>query len=238
MLSKKPKCKNILLEALAHKKSDIILPHLTAVTFNQKQVLYEVGDKIEYIYFMENGVASIITHMSNGASIEVGMIGYEGFIGASHLLGNDISGQHVVIQIPGKGYRIKASQCKAAFEQDANFNKLILRFVDGFLNLSSQTSACNRLHQVPQRCARWLLMSSDRAQSNVLPLTQEYLSSMIGVRRSGVSEAAGELQRAGLITYNQGHITITDRKGLEKMACECYVVDHERFTALLTSDTK
>lgn len=214
--------------------SNTILANLSPVKLQQRQILYEVGHRIEYLYFMESGVASVITAMENGDGIEVGMIGYEGLVGIAALLGNEISGQHVIVQLPGNGFKIKTSICKAAFDADEEFRKNTLTFVEAFLNLSNQTAACNRLHAVEQRCARWLLMSSDRLQSNMLPLTQEYLAYMMGIRRSGVSETASGLKRAGVISYNPGHITIVDRAALEKSACECYGLDHERFRQLVS----
>jgi CRP-like cAMP-binding protein len=225
---------NRILAALSRRgTSNNILSNLSPMEMKQRQVLYEVDDTIEYLYFMESGVASVLTTMENGDGIEVGMIGYEGIVGTAPLLGNKFSDQHVIVQLPGEGFKIKTSICKTAFEEDVEFRKITLKFVEAFLNLSSQTAACNRLHSVEQRCARWLLMSSDRLQYNVLPLTQEYLAYMMGVRRSGVSEAAGELQRAGVITYNPGHITIVDREGLKKSACECYGLDRDRFEQLI-----
>lgn len=228
--------KNNILSSLSKKDAELLIPHLNLIHLEQRDVLYEVGEVITDLYFMENGVASVIATMAEGSSIEVGMIGFEGAVGMSALLGENISNQHVVIQMPGKAYKISVSKCKAAFEQSPSIRKTLLRFVDSFLNLSAQTAACNRLHLVEQRCARWLLMSSDRTQTNHLPLTQEYLSAMIGVRRSGVSEAASQLQRSGLINYNQGNITILDRSGLEKSSCECYRIDRDRFDQLLASE--
>jgi CRP-like cAMP-binding protein len=137
------------------------------------------------------------------------------------------------MQLPGAAHVIPASRCKALFEENPKVRGVLLRFVEDLLNLSSQTAACNRLHSVEQRTARWLLMASDRLGSPVLPLTQEFLAAMLGVRRSGVSEAAGELQRSGLIRYRRGQITIIDRAGLEKTACECYRLDHQRIDRLL-----
>jgi len=153
-------------------------------------------------------------------------------IGVSALLGGKVSAQHIVIQLPGTAHRITAAACKAVFERNARVRHVLLRFVEDLLNLSSQTAACNRLHQVEQRTARWLLMSSDRTDSNVLRLTQEFLAAMLGVRRSGISEAAAELQRSGLIRYRRGEITIVDRPGLEKTACECYRLDKQRVERL------
>ena len=175
----------------------------------------------------------VVLSDDDGATIEVGMIGAEGMVGLPALLGGKISAQHVVIQIPGSALRMNAALCKTGFDQSATIRATFLRFTEGILNLSAQTAACNRLHAIDQRCARWLLMAFDRTQSDVMPMTQEFLSSMLGVRRAGVTEAAGELQRSGLIRYQHGRITLIDREGLEASACECYRIDHERLLQLL-----
>lgn len=227
------KYKNILLQALSLQYNSI-LAQLQPLTLRQRDVLYDVGSPIEYIYFMESAVGSVLTIMQDGSSIEVGMVGYEGLVGRSALLGEAISQQHVVIQLPGKAYKIKADIAKEEFERNIQFRHSVLRFVDSFIHLSGQTAACNRLHRVEQRCARWLLLSSDRTQSDILPLTHEYLSVMVGARRSGISEAAAQLQRQGLIRYRKGKIEILDHAGLEQAACECYVLDNMRFKQLLT----
>lgn len=220
--------KNVLLSALSKKSSPLLL-ELSPVTLKQRDTIYSVGSPIEYVYFMETAVGSVLTIMQDGGSIEVGMIGFEGMLGISALIGEPISHQHVVIQLPGTGFKIKTAILKEKFERSAEFRNLCLRFIDSFIDLSGQTAACNRLHLVEQRCARWLLMSSDRTCSSLLPLTQEYLAAMVGVRRSGISEAAGELQRAGLIRYKSGQVEIIDRAGLERAACECYALDRARF---------
>jgi len=196
-------------------------------------VLYAVGAPLDHVFFIEEGLASVLTTMEDGATSEVGMVGPEGIIGASALLGGRHSGQHIVMQLPGTALRIGAASCKRVFDDSPGVRKVILRFVEDLLNLSAQTAACNRLHSVEQRCARWLLMASDRVGSNVLGLTQEFLSAMLGVRRSGVSEAAAELRRSGLIRYRRGEITLVDRAGLEDAACECYAADRQRIERLL-----
>jgi CRP-like cAMP-binding protein len=221
--------KNRLLNALTQEDLGSLRSHLHPLNLEQRRVLYEVGATIEHVYFLEQGLGSILTTMADGASVEVGMIGLEGMVGMPAVLGDDVSAQHVVVQLPGSALRLSAAHCKAAFDQSADVRRVLLRFANALLNLSSQTAACNRLHSVEQRCARWLLMSSDRIQSDELPLTHEFLSSMLGVRRAGVSETAGELQRSGLIRYHHGHITIVDRDGLQATACECYRLDRERF---------
>jgi CRP-like cAMP-binding protein len=225
--------KNSLLTALSQEDLKQFFSDLYPVSLSLRQILYETGAPLEHVYFIEDGVASVLTTMANGATIEVGMIGAEGMVGLSALLGGEISAQHVVVQIPGNALRMNAALCKNAFDQRAAIRATFLRFTEAVLNLSAQTAACNRLHAIDQRCARWLLMAFDRIQSDVMPMTQEFLSSMLGVRRAGVTEAAGELQRSGLIRYQHGRITLIDREGLEAAACECYQIDHERLLRLL-----
>ena len=223
-----PMIRNRLLVSLPPEALDQLIEHLQPVDLPKKRVIYEVGAPLDHIYFIERGVASVLTMMEDGATSEVGMVGREGMIGVSALLGGRASAQHIVMQLPGAAHHISASRCKTVFERSPAVRAALLRFIEDLLNLSSQTAACNRLHSVEQRTARWLLMASDRLDSNVLPLTQEFLAAMLGVRRSGVSEAAGELQRSGLLRYRRGEITIIDREGLEKTACECYHLDHQR----------
>ena len=150
-------------------------------------------------------------------------------VGVPVLLGDEISVQRVIVQVPGTALRMKAAPCKTAFDESAAVRGILLRFTASVLHLSAQTAACNRAHSMKQRCARWLLMSSARIQSNVVPMTHEFLSSMLGVRRTGVTAIAGELQRSGLIRYHRGQVTIVDRAGLEAAACECYRIDRARF---------
>jgi CRP-like cAMP-binding protein len=225
--------KNRLLAGLPTEDLAQLIQHLEPVTLPKRQVLYEVGESLEHIYFIDEGLASVLTMMEDGTSSEVSMVGPEGLIGVSALLGGKLSAQHVVMQLPGRGHQIAASRCKSVFDQSPRVRSVLLRFIEDLLNLSSQTAGCNRLHSVEHRSARWLLMASDRIDSNVLLLTQEFLAAMLGVRRSGVSETASELQRSGLIRYRRGEITITDRAGLEEIACECYALDKQRLERLL-----
>ncbi len=233
MASSRNIVRNRLLGALSSSAFELLADDLHPVPLAKGQVLYAVGAPLDHIYFVEEGLASIMTTMEDGAASEVGMIGPEGMIGASALLGGKTSAQHIVVQLPGQALRIAARLCKVAFETNPDIRRVMLRFVEDILNLSAQTAACNRLHQVQQRCARWLLMASDRVQSRVLALTQEFLAAMIGVRRSGVSEAAAQLQRAGIIRYRRGEITIVDYEGLRAVACECYPLDRQRIERLL-----
>jgi CRP-like cAMP-binding protein len=192
-------------------------------------VIYEVGDPLEYVYFIEQGVASVLTKMANGSTVEVGMIGVEGMVGMPALLGGETSAQHIVIQIPGTALRMDAVLCKVAFDRSADIRRVVHRVALAILNLSAQTAGCNRLHSLEQRCARWLLMARDRSGSDAMPMTHDFLASMLGVHRTGVTDAAGELRRSGLIRYSRGQVTIIDREGLEATACECYGIDHAQF---------
>ena len=220
--------RNRLLSALPHQDQEQLWPDLHLVTWSIGQTLYEVGEPIEHVYFVEQGIASIVTIMANGSTSEVGMIGSEGLVGLAALLGVRASAQHVVVQIPGTALRMNAALCKAAFDQRPAFQAIVHRFINSFLNLSTQTAACNRLHSVEQRCARWLLMAADRTQSDTMPVTHEFLASMLGARRTGVTATARKLRRAGLIDYRHGRIAIIDHDGLAAVACECYGVDRAR----------
>jgi CRP-like cAMP-binding protein len=225
--------KNRVLSGLPPEELARLIEHLEPVPLPKKEILFEVGAPLDHVYFIEEGLASVITTMEDGASSEVGMVGREGLVGVSALLGGRHSAQHIVMQLPGRGHRISAPRCKSVFEDSPKVRAAVLRFTEDLLNLSSQTAGCNRLHSIGQRSARWLLMASDRVGSEFLPLTQEFLAAMLGVRRSGVSEAASELQRSGLIRYRRGRITIVDHVGLEKTACECYRLDKSRVDRLL-----
>ena len=224
---------NRLLSALPPEDFHQLWPDLHRVSWPARQTLYEVGAPIEHVYFGEEGTASIVAMMADGSTSEVGMIGIEGMVGASALLGAETSAQQVIVQLPGSALRMDASLCKTAFDQRPSLRAVVLRFIDAFLNLIAQTAACNRLHSARQRCARWLLMASDRIGSDTMPMTHEFLSFMLGVRRTGVTAIARELQRSGLIEYRHGRIRISDRYGLEAIACECYGIDHRALHRLL-----
>ena len=221
--------KNGLLAAFPPEDVKRFFSDLHPVSLSPRHVFYDVGAPLEDVYFIEQGLASILTNLTNGSMVAVGMIGIEGMVGVSVLLGDETAAQRVIVQVPGTALRMKAALCKAAFHESATVRGVLLRFAAARLNFSAQTAACNRVHSIKQRCARWLLMSSDRIQSDVVPMTHEFLSSMLGVRRTGVTAIAGELQRSGLIRYHRGQVTIVDRAGLEAAACECYRIDRARF---------
>jgi CRP-like cAMP-binding protein len=225
--------KNRILAALPQADLDRFFASLQPVSLPLKHLLYQVGAPLDWIYFIEQGVASILTSMANGSTIEVGMVGSEGIVGAAALMGGEASAQQIVVQVPGAALKMPAAKCKEAFDQSPAFRAAVLRSVAAFLDLGAQTAACNRLHTIEQRCARWFLMALDRLDGDVLPMTHEFLASMLGVRRAGITETAGELQRAGLIRNGRGAVTVVDRPGLEAAACECYGLDHARLMRLL-----
>ena len=219
--------KNRLLGAMSATDTDRFFSDLQPVSLTLGQIVYEVGAPLEHVYFVGQGIVSILTKMSNGASIEAGMIGLEGMVGLPALFGDEQSGQHVLVQAPGTALRMAAADCMAAFDQSAGVRKVILRYTGALLSVGTRTAACNTLHSLQQRSARWLLMMYDRLQSDSMPLTHEFLSTMLGTRRTRVTEAAGALQRLGLIRYARGVISILDHPGLSAVACECYR-DHDR----------
>ncbi len=213
--------KNRILSSLPQADLERLRSLLQPVRLRQKQVLPEAGAAIEELYFIENGLASVLTTMPDGAAIEVRMVGREGMTGFSYLLGAEVLPQQIIVQVPGDAFRIGAALFRPEFERLTQLRRSVLRFVNVADAMTSQTAACNRLHSVEQRCARWLLNACDRIGSDTMPMTHEFLSSLLGVRRSGVTVTAGSLQRSGLIRYNRGRLTIIDREALEALACEC-----------------
>jgi CRP-like cAMP-binding protein len=224
--------RNHLLSALPEEEFAEFGSSLTPVSLSHRQIIHERNTPIDHVYFIEQGITSVLTIMSNGAMSEVGMIGTEGVVGMSALLGAETSAQRIIVQVPGSALRMNAALCKASFDQRPAFHRIVLRFVDAFLGLSAQTAACNLLHSAEQRCARWLLMASARIRSDTMPMTHEFLSSMLGIRRTGITAIAGTLQRSGVIQYHRGRIRITDHDGLAAAACECYRLDRERIGRL------
>jgi len=225
--------KNRLLKALPDEDFARFFSELERVKLPLRQVIQDTAQPVEHVYFIEEGVTSILTIMADASAVEVGMVGAEGMVGVAALLDTNASTPHVIVQIPDSAHRMPVARCKKAFEESAAVRAAILPFASDMLSLSSQTAACNRLHSIEQRCARWLLMAYDRVKTETMPMTHEFLASMLGVRRAGVTTTAGELQRSGLISYRQREITIRDREGLEALACECFQADHNRLNRLL-----
>ena len=223
---------NHLLSALPEYVFAEFSPYLKAVDLPHDFRLYSSNEPIEYIYFPDTGVASIIATTSDGNSIEAGMVGSEGAAGMEILMGARDSPNECVIQIAGMGRRIAARNALDLFAENDEFRRHALLFIHKLSMQVTQTALCNRLHQVEQRLAKWLLMSHDRVEGNLLPLTHEYLSIMLGVTRVSVSLTAAGFQNLELIKYSRGAITVTDREGLEDTACECYpiIVDEYRRT--------
>ncbi len=200
-----------------------MFPDLEFISLPLDVTLYKSGDFIEYVYFPSEGVVSLVTHMKSGATIEVGLIGMDGMVGIPVLLGDDIAFEEAVVQIAGNALRMKSTILKERLKKAHNplFSELLL-YTRSLMKQVAQTAACNRLHTMEERLARWLLMCHDRVESDNLLLTQEFISHMLGTRRASVGTAAGVLQTAGLIRYSRGHITILNREKLEDFACECY----------------
>lgn len=224
-VSKSPRIpvENRLLATLPHQEYDRLLPNLETVSLDFKLVLYAPEDPIEYVYFPNNGVVvSLLLVMEGSIAAEVGMVGTEGMVGLSVFLGAETTPFRAIVQVPGDAMRMKADVFKSSVNQGGALNGLLMRYTQALLIQISQSVACKSHHSMEQRCCRWLLMTHDRAGSDQFPITQEFLSQMLGVRRAGVTEAAGVLQKAGLLRYSRGRMTILDRLGLEEAACDCY----------------
>jgi CRP-like cAMP-binding protein len=224
---------NRLLGLLPRKDYARIRPHLHRIPLEYRQSLYQANKPIEFVYFIETGVGSLVNTMSNGQAAEVGTIGNEGVVGLPLLLGDDRAPTSVYVQVPGIGLAMKAGLFEKELMRSATARMLMLRYAHAFFNQVAQSAACNHFHSLQQRCCRWLLMTHDRMQADEFLLTQEFLAMMLGVQRTGVTAAAGALQRSGLIRYQRGHVTILNRRGLLKGSCECYGVSKAEFDRLL-----
>lgn len=214
--------RNKILAALPRKDYDRLLPHLTPVSLPLGETLYETEERIEYVYFVGGAVVSLVAHMETGAGVEVGLVGNEGMVGLSVALGDDVSQTHAVVQIADGAMRMKTRALREELKRGARLQSLLLRYSLTLFKQVSQTAACNRTHNLVERLARWLLLCHDRVGADELRLTQEFISQMLGTRRTRVSEAAISLQNAGIIRYSRGIIHIIDRGALESSACECY----------------
>lgn len=215
--------RNRLLTSLPAEEFQRLMPHLSPMTFRQNQVLHDAWQQVDTVYFIEEGICSIVAEMEDGTSIEVGIIGREGFVGLPAVLGTGSSPNRSVIQISGYGYALDAEILRAQISGcTGQLHESLMRATQGLLIQTEQTSACNRLHEIEERLARWLLMCHIRIETRRIAITHELLAVMLGTRRSTVSLAAGRLHKAGLIDYSRGHVTIQDRRGLEDAACECY----------------
>jgi CRP-like cAMP-binding protein len=224
---------NRLLAALPPADYGRILPELEPVTLPLGMVLYESGGTLGYVYFPTDSIISLLYVMEDGASAEIAVTGYEGLVGIALFMGGETTPSRAVVQSAGSGYRLKAALLKKEFDIGGALQHLALRYTQALITQMAQTAVCNRHHSVEQQLSRWLLLSLDRLPSNELSMTQDLIANMLGVRREGVTEAAGRLQKAGLIQYSRGHIVVLDRPKLEARVCECYAVVKKEYDRLL-----
>ncbi len=213
---------NRLLASLPSDSYDRLQPHLQLVRMPLGQILHQQHIPFEHVFFPVSSAVSLVSVLKDGASAEIGLIGNEGMVGTSLLMGGGDAACQAVVQSAGEGYRLKVTLLKAEFDQSPAVLHLLLRYVQSLMIQTSQTAVCNRHHSVDQQLCRWLLLTLDRVTSNQVSMTQELIAQMLGVRREGVTAAAGKLQEAGLIQYSRGTITVLDRRGLELRSCECY----------------
>jgi CRP-like cAMP-binding protein len=215
---------NHILGALGQAERDRVFANLQLVPMPLGRVLYESGDPLLHVYFPLDSIVSLLYVMENGASAEISVVGNEGLIGIALFMGGETTPSRAIVQSAGYAYRLPARYLKTEFNRHGDLQLLLLRYTQALITQMSQTAVCNRHHSVDQQLCRWLLLSLDRLPSNQLVMTQELIANMLGVRREGVTDAAGKLQKLGVIQYARGQITVLDRPQLEKLSCECYAV--------------
>jgi CRP-like cAMP-binding protein len=219
-----PLIENRILAALPDSEREQLLAHLEPFTLDHSAVLYDMGDRIEYVYFPNSGMVSLISHTEEGETLEVGIVGYEGIVGLSVFLEAYESQYRTLVQSTGQAFRMKADIFQSECERRASLRSLIRRYTHARMTQITQAAICNRFHTLEARLCRWLVQSQDCVKSDELELTQDFIAMMLGTHRPGVSLTAGILQTAGLIRYSRGHITILDRQRLEASSCECFKV--------------
>jgi CRP-like cAMP-binding protein len=224
---------NHLLAALPTAEFEALAAHLEPVPLPLGKMLYEPGTQLQHAYFPTTAIVSLHYVMESGASAETAGVGNEGVVGISLFMGGDTTSSSAVVQTAGHAYRLERRVLMQEFKRAGLLQRLLLRYTQALITQMSQAAACNRHHSVEQQLARWLLLTLDRLPTNELVMTQELVASMLGVRREGITEAAGNLQRAGFISYRRGHISVLDRSGLETCACECYAVVKAELRRLL-----
>ncbi len=215
---------NNILEALPEAERERLYPHLRLVALPLGMALYESGDVQRYIYFPTDAIVSLLYVMRDGASAEIAVVGNDGAIGVALFMGGETTTNRAIVQSAGSAYRLTGKRLKQEFERHGEMLHILLRYTQALTTQMAQTAVCNRHHSVDQQLCRWLLLSLDRLASNKLVMTQELIANMLGVRREGVTDAAGKLQKLGVIEYRRGHITVLDRPQLESLSCECYAV--------------
>jgi CRP-like cAMP-binding protein len=224
---------NHLFLALPEEARERVFPHLELVHLPLGHVLYESGSTLQHVYFPTDAIISLLYVMEDGASAEIAVVGNEGMVGVALFMGGETTPNRAVVQSAGYAYRLKGQLLKHEFSLSGALQHLLLRYTQALLTQMAQTAVCNRHHTVDQQLCRWLLMSLDRLASNRLVMTQDLIANMLGVRREGVTQAAGKLQVQGLIKYQRGKIVVLDRPGLEHVCCECYAVVKREFDRLL-----
>jgi len=224
---------NKLLSVLPDAEWQRWLPQLEAVEMPLGQVLYESGSTLSHVYFPTTAIVSLLYVMKDGASAEIAVVGNDGIVGISIFMGGESTPSRAVVQSAGKGFRLNAQVVKEEFNRGGPVLHLLLRYTQALITQMAQTAVCNRHHSLDQQLCRWLLLSLDRLQGNELVMTQELIANMLGVRREGVTESALKLQRAGLISYSRGRISVLNRQGLEQRSCECYAVVKKEYDRLL-----
>ena len=225
---------NHLLAALPATEFGRLAPHLERVPLLLGQTLYEPGEQLQHVYFPTTAIVSLLYVLESGASAEIAGVGNEGVLGISLFMGGDTTPSSAVVQTAGHGYRLERGKLMEEFNRGGLMLRLLLRYTQALITQMNQTAACNRHHSLEQQLSRWLLLTLDRLPSNELVMTQELVASMLGVRREGITEAAGNLQRSGFIRYRRGHIAVLERSGLEATACECYAVVKKELARLLS----
>ena len=233
LLKTSAQLENRLLAALTPEEFERLLPGFQEVSFSLGQVVYEFGGHLDYVFFPTTAIVSLLYTMENGASAEMGLTGNDGVVGIALFMGGGTMPNRAVVQSAGQALRMKAKVLQDEFARGGQFQQLLLRYTQALITQISQTAVCNRLHSVEQQLCRWLLLSHDRVKADELIMTQELIADMLGVRREGVTVAAGRLQDDGAISYVRGHITILDRQKLEATVCECYRVVKNEFDRLL-----
>jgi CRP-like cAMP-binding protein len=232
-MPKRDRRTNRLLSLLSDEDYQRLRSHLSQVVLDYKKSLYEASRPIEHVYFPIDGVASLVITTSDGHGAEVGTIGSEGLVGLPVCLGDRVAPSAVYVQVPGTALKMDARIFRAELDRSPTLNVVMLRYAHAFYNQVAQSAACAHLHRLEQRCCRWLLMTRDRMPSGDFMLTQEFLGMMLGVRRTSVTDVMGSLQRAGLVRYRRGHVTILDHAALQQRACECYEISKLEFDRLL-----
>lgn len=228
-----PASQNRLLATLSPKSYESLAPNLEIITLPLGEILYHPQQRIEYVYFPHKAIVSMVNIMGDGTMVEVGVIGIEGMVGTSLLSGDDKSPHQAIVQIANGGSRMKAEAFKQGITNDSELMSLVLRYVQALFTQVAQTAACNRVHPIVERLARWMLLCQDRMESGSLELTHEFIATMLGARRAGVTIAAGTLQAAGIISYSRGRVIILDRERLEEASCECYRIVKGEYDRLL-----